>query len=83
MVFCTGGGGTICSGQVRALVYLGANACITGRNKEKTEAMARHIEKTREGSRVLPLIVDVRDAKGMVLAAERCKAELGSIDFVM
>src|SRR3954470_13005603 len=28
VVFCTGGAGTICSAQVRAMVHLGANACI-------------------------------------------------------
>ncbi|KAH7381095.1 hypothetical protein BKA64DRAFT_736388 [Cadophora sp. MPI-SDFR-AT-0126] len=32
VVFCTGGAGTICSAQVRALVHLGANAFIIGRN---------------------------------------------------
>jgi hypothetical protein len=39
VVFCTGGAGTICSAQVRALVHLGANACIIGRNvrRELTE----------------------------------------------
>ncbi|KFY60106.1 hypothetical protein V496_05442 [Pseudogymnoascus sp. VKM F-4515 (FW-2607)] len=63
VVFCTGGRGSICSAQVRALVYLGANACITGHNEEKTRDMAQDIEKTHEGSMVLPLIVDVRNGK--------------------
>lgn len=66
-----------------ALVCLGANACITGRNEEKTRDMAQDIEKAREGSTVLPLIVDIRNGKDMAAAIERCKAELGSIDFVM
>jgi peroxisomal 2,4-dienoyl-CoA reductase len=43
VVFCTGGAGTICSAQVRAMVALGANACIIGRNVEKTENMAKDI----------------------------------------
>ncbi|KAL5347476.1 peroxisomal 2 4-dienoyl-CoA reductase sps19 [Pseudogymnoascus australis] len=66
-----------------ALVCLGANACITGRNEEKTRDMAQDIEKAREGSTVLPLIVDIRNGKDMAAAIERCKAELGSIDFVI
>jgi hypothetical protein len=33
VVFCTGGGGTICSVQVKALVSLGANAVICGRRQ--------------------------------------------------
>ena len=33
VVFCTGGGGSICSMQVKALVSLGANATILGRRK--------------------------------------------------
>ncbi|KAK3062046.1 peroxisomal 2 4-dienoyl-CoA reductase sps19, partial [Coniosporium uncinatum] len=39
VAFVTGGAGTICSAQTRALVHLGANACIIGRNVEKTEGM--------------------------------------------
>lgn len=38
VVFCTGGGGTICSMQVKALVALGANAAIIGRRKPEVEA---------------------------------------------
>jgi 2,4-dienoyl-CoA reductase [(3E)-enoyl-CoA-producing], peroxisomal len=64
-------------------VYLGANACILGRNKEKTESMARDIASARKGAKVLGLSVDVRDAPAMEQAAERCVQELGSIDFAM
>ena len=84
VVFCTGGAGTICSAQVRAMVYLGANACILGRNVEKTESMAQDIATARKGAKVLGLGgVDVRDAKAMEQAAEKCVQELGSIDFAM
>jgi peroxisomal 2,4-dienoyl-CoA reductase len=68
---------------VRALVYLGANACILGRNEEKTRAMAQDIERVRNGSRVIPIAVDVRDADQMAAAADTCNTELGGIDFVM
>lgn len=83
VVFCTGGAGSICSAQVRALVHLGANACILGRNKEKTENMAKDIETARKGSKVLGLSVDVRSIESLEAAAERCVKELGSIDFVI
>ena len=73
VLFCTGGAGSICSGQVRAFVALGGNACILGRNVEKTQRMAKDIETARPGSTVLALApVDVRDAKGLAEAAKQC-----------
>ena len=62
VVFITGGAGTIGSAQTRALVHLGANACIIGRNTEKTEAAAKEIVKVRNGARVIGIGgVDVRN----------------------
>ena len=76
--------GSICSAQVRALVHLGANACIVGRNVEKTEAVAKEIASIRPGAKVIGIgAIDVRDAKLLQQAADRCARELGSIDFVM
>lgn len=84
MVFCTGGAGTICSAQVRALVHLGANACIIGRNVEKTERAARDIATVRPGAKVIGIgAVDVRQFDNLKNAAERCAQELGAIDYVM
>jgi 2,4-dienoyl-CoA reductase [(3E)-enoyl-CoA-producing], peroxisomal len=84
VVFCTGGAGTICSAQVRALVHLGADACIVGRNQAKTEAMAADIATARPGARVLGLgAVDVRKLESLEHAVARCVAELGAIDFVI
>ncbi|KAL9099579.1 MAG: hypothetical protein Q9163_004947, partial [Psora crenata] len=84
VVFCTGGAGTICSAQVRALIYLGANACIVGRNVEKTERMAKEIATAREGAKVLGLAsVDVRKIESLEAAVERCVHELGGIDYVI
>ena len=84
VVFCTGGAGTICSAQVRALVHLGCNACIVGRNVEKTESMARDIATARRGSKVLGIgSVDVRKVESLQEAVEKCVQELGGIDFVM
>lgn len=53
MVFVTGGAGTICSMQTRALVRLGANACIIGRSEGKTEEAAKEIAKVRPGAKVI------------------------------
>jgi 2,4-dienoyl-CoA reductase [(3E)-enoyl-CoA-producing], peroxisomal len=84
VVLCTGGAGTICSAQVKALIHLGANACIIGRNVEKTERVAKEMEGCRAGAKVLGLGgVDVRDAQSLQRAADRCAKELGGIDFVM
>ncbi|KAL1956762.1 hypothetical protein VTO42DRAFT_6815 [Malbranchea cinnamomea] len=84
VVFCTGGAGTICSAQVRAMVHLGANACIIGRNVEKTEKMAEDIATARPGAKVIGIgAVDVRSFDSLKGAAERCVKELGGIDFVI
>jgi 2,4-dienoyl-CoA reductase [(3E)-enoyl-CoA-producing], peroxisomal len=69
---------------VRAMVYLGANACIVGRNHEKTKTVAADIETVRNGARVLGYGgVDVRNFNDLKTAVDNCAKELGSIDFVM
>ncbi|KAL6718677.1 peroxisomal 2 4-dienoyl-CoA reductase sps19 [Lecanora helva] len=84
VLFCTGGAGTICSAQVRAMVHLGANACIVGRNVEKTESMAKDITTARKGSQVLGIGgVDVRSFESLQKAVERCVQQLGGIDYVI
>lgn len=84
VIFCTGGAGTICSAQVRALVHLGANACIVGRNVEKTEKMAQDLATARKGAKVFGIgSVDVRSIQSLQTAVDRCVNELGGIDFVM
>ncbi|KAL2811003.1 NAD(P)-binding protein [Aspergillus granulosus] len=84
VVFCTGGAGTICSAQVRALVYLGANACIVGRSVEKTQKIAKDLAGVRNGAKVLGIgAVDVRDIQSLEKAAQQCAEELGGIDYVI
>jgi 2,4-dienoyl-CoA reductase [(3E)-enoyl-CoA-producing], peroxisomal len=84
VLFCTGGNGSICSAQVRAFVHLGGNACIVGRNVEKTEGMAKDIATARAGSKVIGLgAVDVRSMESVQKAVDTCVRELGSIDFLM
>jgi peroxisomal 2,4-dienoyl-CoA reductase len=84
VVFCTGGSGSICSAQVRALVYLGANACIVGRNVEKAERVAKNIATARKDALVIGIgSVDVRKVESLQSAVEKCVKELGGIDFVI
>lgn len=84
VVYCTGGNGSICSAQVRALVHLGADACIVGRNVEKTERVAKDIATARPGSRVLGIGgIDVRDVEALRKSVDRTVKELGGIDFLM
>jgi len=84
VVFVTGGAGTICSVQTRALVRLGANACILGRNVEKTEKAAEDIATARPGAKVIGIGgCDVRKPEALQAAADRCVKELGGIDFVI
>jgi 2,4-dienoyl-CoA reductase [(3E)-enoyl-CoA-producing], peroxisomal len=69
---------------VRALVHLGANACIIGRNVEKTENMAKSIATARKGAKVIGIgSVDVRKIEALEAAVDRCVKELGAIDYVM
>ncbi len=66
------------------MVHLGANACIVGRNVEKTESMAKDIATARRGAKVLGLgAVDVRSIESLQTAVENCVKALGRIDFVM
>ena len=84
VLFCTGGAGTICSMQVRAFVALGGNACIIGRNPEKTEKGAKDIAAVRPGAKVIGLgNLDVRDGTALQTAADCCAKELGGIDFAI
>lgn len=84
VVFCTGGNGSICSAQVRALVHLGADALIVGRNVEKTERVAKDIATARPGSKVIGIGgVDVRSIEDLQKSIDRCVRELGGIDFLM
>ena len=66
------------------MVHLGANACIIGRNVDKTEKMAKDIATARQGAKVLGFgSIDVRSIESMQTAVEKCVEELGGIDFVM
>lgn len=84
MLFCTGGTGGICGAQVRAMVRLGANACIVGRNVEKANMAALSIQAARPGSKILGLApVDVRKLEDVERAVKQCVDEFGGIDYVM
>lgn len=84
VVFVTGGAGSICRVQTEALVLLGANAAIVGRNQAKTDSAAAEITKLREGAKVILCPnTDVRDVKLIAVAVDKTVKELGRIDFVI
>lgn len=84
VVFVTGGAGTICRVQTEALVLLGADAAIVGRNKEKTDKAAAEIAQLRPGAKVVSCPnTDVRDVQSIAKAVETTVAELGRIDYVI
>lgn len=65
-------------------MHLGANACIVGRNKDKTENMAADIATARKGAKVLGIgAVDVRKMESLEFAVGICVDKLGGIDYVM
>lgn len=84
VAFVTGGAGTICRVQTEALVLLGADAVILGRNAEKTERVAKEILRLRDGAKVLGIgNTDVREIQSLAKAVETTVQELGRIDFVI
>merc|ERR1712000_234659 len=84
VVFCTGGNGTICSAQVRAMVHLGANACIVGRNEKKAHEVAKDLAAQRAGAKVIGVgNIDVRRVESLQSAVDQCVRELGGIDFLI
>lgn len=84
VVFVTGGAGTICRVQTEALILLGANAAIVGRNKEKTDKAAEEMGQLRPDAKVISCPnTDVRNVQSIAQAVERTVKELGRIDFVI
>lgn len=84
VVFVTGGAGTICRVQTEAMILLGANAAIVGRNKEKTDKAAQEMSQLRSGAKVISCPnVDVRSVESIKSAVDRTVQELGRIDFVI
>lgn len=84
VVFVTGGAGTICRVQTEAMVLLGANAAIVGRNKEKTDSVANEIASLRPGAIVVSCAnTDVRDVKSIAEAVKLTVEKLGRIDYVI
>lgn len=84
VVFTTGGAGSICRVQTEALILLGADAAIVGRNKEKTDKAAEEMAKLRPGAKVVSCAnVDVRDVQSIAQAVEKTVATVGRIDFVI
>ena len=72
VVFVTGGAGSICRVQTEALVILGADAAIVGRNPAKTDAAAVEIAKLRPGAKVILCSnTDVREVKLIAKAVEQ------------
>jgi peroxisomal 2,4-dienoyl-CoA reductase len=66
------------------LVRLGADACIVGRNIEKTESVAKDIAMARPGAIVIGIgAIDVRNFSSLNDAVDRCVKQLGGIDVVM
>lgn len=84
VVFVTGGAGTICRGQTEALILLGADAAVVGRNVEKTDKACKEMAQLRPGAKVVSCPnTDVRDVQSIAKAVEKTVAELGRIDYVI
>lgn len=84
VVFVTGGAGTICRGQAEALILLGADAAIVGRNQANTDKAAAEMAQLRPGAKVISCGgTDVRQLPSLVKAVEKTVKQLGKIDFVI
>lgn len=84
VVFVTGGAGTICKVQAEAMILLGANAAIVGRNPGKTIEAAKDLQELRKDCKVIACPnVDVRKVESVKQAVDKTVEELGRIDFVI
>lgn len=84
VVFVTGGAGTICRAQAEALILLGADAAIVGRNQANTDKAAAEMAQLRPGAKVVSCAgTDVRQLQSLVKAVAKTVKELGKIDFVI
>lgn len=84
VLFVTGGAGTICRIQTEAMILLGANAAIVGRNPEKTKQAAREMDELRPDCNIIACPnTDVRDVHSIAKAVENTVEQLGRIDFVI
>lgn len=84
VVFVTGGAGTICRRQVEALVALGCDLAIIGRNPHKTQVTLEQISTLRYKLRCIGIgNIDVRNIKDLQTAVNITVEKLGRIDFVI
>lgn len=84
VVFVTGGTGGICRVQAEALVALGANAALIGRNESKAANAAKEVAELRPDAKIIGLGgIDVRDVKSIAKAVEETVKQLGKIDIVI
>jgi peroxisomal 2,4-dienoyl-CoA reductase len=84
VAFITGGAGTICKVQAEALLLLGCNICIVGRNVDKTEQAGKDLQQLRPDIKVIAIgNVDVRQVQSLKQAVDKTVAQLGRIDFVI
>lgn len=84
VLYVTGGAGSICKVQAQAMVLLGANACLIGRNEAKVKKAAEEMSKLRDGAKVIGIgNVDVRDISQIAKSVDETVKQLGRIDYVI
>lgn len=84
VVYVTGGAGSICKVQAQAMVLLGADAALIGRNEAKTKKAAEEMSKLRDGAKVIGIgNIDVREIASVAKSVEETVKALGRIDFVI
>jgi NAD(P)-dependent dehydrogenase (short-subunit alcohol dehydrogenase family) len=72
--------GAVSTGVARAFAAAGATLWLSGRSRERTEAIARPLR--QEGARVFCAEVDATDAAAVASYLDRVQAEAGSLDVV-
>lgn len=80
----TGGSGTICRQQAAALMKLGCDVSIVGRDTRQVGQVVKILEGLSTGSKVIGIgDCDVRSIESMKGVADRTVEQLGRIDFVI
>lgn len=84
VAFITGGAGLICKVQAEALLLLGCNVAIIGRNVEKTTKAAEDLNTLNPEAKCIAISnIDVRLVASLQKAAAETVAAFGRIDFVI
>lgn len=79
----TGGSGTICREQARALAILGCSVAIVGREQDMVDKVTAMLRQVNSSVKIAGYTCDVRSMDEMRAVANRAVTDLGRIDYLV